>query len=257
MVTNLAFLSAKTELPAGFGFRDGPRGTHSSRTMMLDELALLAGNGGMAGDIAKRVLEENVLGKSTSSGRMLSLQRLKELYSFDAATPNFRVFARLAERDPAALPQLALLMAIARDPLLRATARSVLGLAPGSQLMRDSVRNAIAAIVGNRMNEAVLDKVARNAASSWTKTGHLIGRTMKRRAQLRPNPTAFAFALWLAQKAGFTGPEIFDNGWIAVLDVEPAAARGLAERAHAAGLITFRRIGDGFELDTAPLERLN
>jgi hypothetical protein len=256
-VTNLAFSPRKSELGVGFGFRDGPRGTHSSRTMMLDELTLLAANGGMTEDIPTRVLEDNVLGKSTSSGRVLTLQRLKELYSFDPATPIFRVFARLVERDPAALPQLALLMAIARDPLLRASARSVLGLAPGSQLMRDIVRNAIAAIVGDRMNEAVLDKVVRNAASSWTKTGHLTGRTIKRRAQVRPSPTAFAFALWLAQKSGFAGPEIFDNGWIAVLDVEPSAARGLAERAHAAGLITFRRLGDSFELDTAPLERLN
>jgi hypothetical protein len=256
-VTNLAFSLSKGELGVGFGFRDGPRGTHSSRTMMLDELTLLAASGGLAKDVRKRVLEDNVLGKSTSSGRVLSLQRLKELYSFDATAPIFRVFARLVDRDPAALPQLALLMAIARDPLLRASARPVLGLVPGSQLMRDIVQSAIASVVGDRMNEAVLDKVVRNAASSWTKTGHLSGRTIKRRARVRPNPTAFAFALWLAQKAGFAGSAIFDNGWIAALDVSPDSARGLAERTHAAGLITFRRLGDGFELDTAPLERLN
>jgi hypothetical protein len=176
--------------------------------MMLDELSLLANGGGLTGDIRKRIVEDNVLGKSTSSGRALSLQRLKELYSLDPAARIFRVFARLVARDPAALPQLALLMAIARDPLLRASARPVIGLAPGSQLMRDVVRNAIASAVGDRMNEAVLDKVVRNTASSWTKTGHLIGRTIKRRARVRPNPTAFAFALWLAQKSGFAGPRM-------------------------------------------------
>jgi hypothetical protein len=188
---------------------------------MLDEIA----SGGLPGDIRKLILEENVLGKSTSTGRSLSLQRLKELYSLDAAVPIFRIFSGLAHRDPAALPQLALLIAIARDPLLRASARAVLGLAPGSQLMRDAMRNAVASAVSNRMNEAVLDKVVRNAASSWTKTGHLVGRTIKRRARVRANLTAFAFALWLAHKAGFGGAELFDNGWVAALDLHPNSAR--------------------------------
>jgi hypothetical protein len=202
-------------------------------------------------------VRSGVLGKSTSSGRTLTLQRLKELYSFDPSSLIFRVFAGLYRRDPTALPQLALLMAMARDPLLRASARPIVGLAPGSELMRDALRNAIGAVVGTRMNEAVLDKVVRNTASSWTKTGHLVGRTIKRRARIRSNPKAFAFALWLAQKAGFAGAELFQNAWISALDIEPATVRTLAERAHAAGLITFRAIGDGFELDVTPLERLN
>jgi hypothetical protein len=255
-VTNLAFSSRKDQADAGLGFRIGARGTHSSRTIMLEELSLLVANDGLT-DVRKRIIEENVLGKSTASGRNLTLQRLKELYCFDPTVPVFKLFARLIHRDPAALPQLALLMAIARDPLLRASARPVLGLAPGSQLMRDVVRNALASVVGNRMNEAVLDKVFRNTASSWTKTGHLIGRTIKRRAHVRANQTAFVFALWLAQKSGFLGTDIFDNGWMAALDLDPRTARGLAERAHAAGLINFRAQGDGFELDTTPLERLN
>lgn len=239
------------------GFRTGARGTHSSRTIMLDELCLLVESRALNGCVKEAILEDNVLGKSTSSGRTLTLQRLKELYSFDRSAPIFRVFAGLCRRDPAAVPQLALLMAIARDPLLRASARPVIGLAPSSQLVRDALRNAIASAVGKRMNDAVLDKVVRNTASSWTKTGHLIGRTIKRRARVRPSPTAFAFALWLAQKAGFAGAGLFESGWISALDVEPNAARGLAERAHAAGLIKFRPIGHSFELDVAPLERLN
>jgi hypothetical protein len=256
-MTKLAFSNHREQGDPRLGFRDGARGTHTSRTIMLDELSLLVAANGLTGDIRKSVLEDNVLGKSTSSGRALSLQRLKELYSFNPTTPIFRVFVRLVHRDPAALPQLALLMAIARDPLLRASARPVLGLASGSQLMRDIVRNAIASVVGDRINEAVLDKVVRNACSSWTKTGHLVGRTIKRRAQVRPNQTALAFALWLAQKSGFAGAEIFDNGWIASLDLTPNSARALADRAHAAGLINFRTLGDTFDLDTTPLERLN
>jgi hypothetical protein len=251
------FQPRKTSWDAGVGFRNGARGTHSSRTIMLDELSRLATSCHLRGDVRKAILEENVLGKSTSSGRTLTLQRLKELYSFDPSSPIFRVFAGLYYRDPTALPQLALLMAMARDPLLRASARPIVGLAPGSELTRDALRNAIGAVVGARMNEAVLDKVVRNTASSWTKTGHLVGRTIKRRARIRPDPTAFAFALWISHKAGFEGAELFENAWISALDVEPNSARSLAERAHAAGLIKYRQIGEGFELDTTPLERLN
>ena len=252
-----AFFNSKQEPAGSAGFRSGPRGTHSSRTMMLDELALLFSQRAFPDDIKKAVVEENVLGKSTASGRSLSLQRLTELYCFDNSIPIFRVFSGLCRRDPAALPQLALLMAIARDPLLRASAKPVLGLASGSQLMRDVPRNAIASVVGDRMNEAVLDKVVRNTSSSWTKTGHLAGRTLKRRAHVRANQTAFAFALWLAHKAGFGGAELFDNGWVAALDLDPSSARALAERAHVTGLINFRRIGDVVELDLSPLDRMN
>ena len=254
-MANYTFLPKKDQPAATVGFRTGARGTHSSRTIMLDEISLLIAKEG--GDVRHSILHDNLLGKATSSGRALTLQRLKELYSFDATTPIFRIFSALSRRDPRALPQLALLIAIARDPLLRASARPVLGLAPGSQLMRDTMRNAIASVVGNRMNEAVLDKVVRNTASSWTKTGHLVGRMIKRRAHIRANPTALAFALWLAHKAGFTGADLFDNGWVAALDLEAKAARALAERAHAAHLINFRSIGDAFELDFALLERLN
>jgi hypothetical protein len=74
---------------------------------------------------------------------------------------------------------------------------------------------------------------------------------------VRANLTAFAFALWLAHKAGFGGAELFDNGWVAALDLDSNSARMLAERAHAAHLINFRTIGKSFEFDFAPLERLN
>jgi hypothetical protein len=223
---------------------------------MLEELSALVPNKSVPTDVRKLVLDDNVLGKSTASGRVLTLQRLKELYSFDLTVPIFRIFLALAHRDPAALPQLALLTAIARDPLLQASARPVIGLAPGSQLMRDTVRDAIASVVGNRMNKDVLDKVVRNTASSWTKTGHLVGRTIKRRDRVRANSTAFAFALWLAHNSGFSGPDLFDNGWVAALDLDPTYARNFAERAHAAGLINFRPIGSSFELDFLPLEKL-
>lgn len=237
------------------GIRHGARGTHSSRTIMLSELSALSTQAGL-GDPKTAILDANVLGKSTQSGRVLTLQRLRELYSFDQTLLLFRIFRALAKQDSGSLPLLALLMALARDPLFRASAGPILGLAPGAQLMRDLVRDAVASSVGARLNDAVLDKVVRNTASSWTQTGHLNGRTIKRRTRVKATPTALALALWLANKAGFRARELFENGWIAALDLDPTAARSMAERAHAAGLIIFRGLGNMFELDLAPLERL-
>ena len=67
-----------------WGFRAGERGTHTSRTMMLEELSHLLE--AVPGDVAREqyadaVMEQNCLGKRTAATRKLSLQRLTELYA--------------------------------------------------------------------------------------------------------------------------------------------------------------------------------
>ena len=81
----IAGLSPK--LATLWGFRSGERGTHTSRTIMLDELSqLLDAVPGEASrrDYAQAVTEGNCLGKRTAATRKLSLQRLSELYGLDA-----------------------------------------------------------------------------------------------------------------------------------------------------------------------------
>ena len=63
-----------------------------------------------------------------------------------------------------------LLLALARDPLLRATSNSVLNLTPGEELGRQSMTDAVRQAVADRLNDSTLDKVVRNAASSWTQS---------------------------------------------------------------------------------------
>ena len=80
-----------------WGFRSGDRGTHTSRTIMLDELSHLvdAAPGEVSrGDYADAVMEHNCLGKRTAATRKLSSQRLTELYSLDPAVPLFRILRR-------------------------------------------------------------------------------------------------------------------------------------------------------------------
>lgn len=246
-----AFFTEALDLNAGF--REGPRGTHTSRTSMSVELEKILRAGAVGEQLETLVLEANALEKATMAGRALSLQRLTELYALDHEVPLFRVLRKLWDRDPGSLPLLALLAALARDPLLRATARPVVGLAPGSELMRDTMRYALAGVVGGRLNDATLDKVVRNASSSWAQSGHLKGRTFKRRRKVTATPAALAFAIWLAQAAGFAGEEILSSAWVTVLDLDPAELRAALERARAAGLVDVRQLGSRLEIDASRL----
>ena len=99
-----------------WGFRSGERGTHTSRTIMLDELSLLLaavpGAAASRRDYAEAVLDGNCLGKRTAATRKLSLQRLTELYGLDTRLLLFRMLKGLWERHEAGRPLLALLLAL-------------------------------------------------------------------------------------------------------------------------------------------------
>ena len=239
------------------GFRLGAKGTHTSRTIMLAELeAVLAAAGAEAArsGYATAIIGDNCLSKPTAATRRLSCQRLRELYGLDPLLPLFRVLRRLWDFDPASRPLLALLSALARDPLLAATAPAVVPLPVDADLPRGPMRAALRRSVGERLNEEVLEKTCRNAASSWTQSGHLKGRTFKRRRRVEPSAAAVAFALWLAGATGSRGVGVFASAWLRPLDCSPSRARGLALEAKRLGLIDLRMAGDVVELDTARLD---
>ena len=240
------------------GCRFGDKGTHTSRTMMLDELAQVMATtspDAKRGDYAAAIIEENCLGKPTASTRRLTNQRLGELYGLDPSIAIFRVFRKLWERDEKGRPLLALLCVLARDPLLAATADAVMQLQPGAEFLREPMRAGVRAAVGERLNDSILDKVVRNAASSWTQAGHLAGRALKVRRQVQPTPACVAFALYLAYLLGFRGFDLFSAGWVAVLDCPPAQGKDLALEAKRLGLLDIRIAGDILEINFSRLEQ--
>jgi hypothetical protein len=253
------FIGNNSGLATGsaLGLRFGEKGTHTSRTMMLAELAAVLSAvppSGSREDYAEAVIEGNCLRKPTTSTRRLSLQRLSELYGLDPKIAIFRVFRRLWDTDISAQPLLALLAALARDPLLLATSQTILPLPDGGELPRKSMREQLRATVGERLSEATLDKVIRNAASSWSQSGHLSGRTFKVRRRVRGTGAAVAFALYLGTAVGFQGAELLTCGWIKVLDCTPSQALDLAIEAKRLGLLDLRVAGDVFDLN---LDRLD
>lgn len=234
------------------GFRFGHIGTHTSRTIMLDELTATFA----AVPLASRppaygaaIVEENCLGKQTVSTRRLTLQRLRELYAFDPAVPIFRIMRRLWDLDEQSRRLVALLVSLARDPLLLASAEVVVGMPHGSEFQRTPMRDALAKAVGERLNESTLNKLVRNVASSWSQSGHLEGRTFKFRRIVRPTPAAVAFALYLAHAAGLAVKESFTSGWLRVLDCTESSTLELATAAKRLGIVDLNMAGNVIDLN--------
>lgn len=239
------------------GFRFGARGTHGSRTIMLRELTELfdaLAPSATREDYKTAIVDENALGKRTYVTRLSSRQRLTEMYGLDPRLAIFRVLRHLWRIEAPGRPLLAILCALARDPLLRATAHSVLVLGPGEELIRTRFAADIRKSVGTRMNDAVLDKVARNAASSWAQAGHLEGRVRKIRRRIAPTPGAAAMALWLGQLEGRAGLSLLDTDWAAVLGAPGRALLPAALDAKRLGLIHVRVAGNVVEIDTRMLD---
>ena len=213
---------------------------------MLDELSCLldglppkAGRGGYA----DAILAQNCLGKRTAATRKLSLQRLRELYALDPQVILFRVLRCLWVRNAASRPLLALLLALARDPLLRATAAVVVPTPQGHEFARQSMKDALISATRDRLNEATLDKVVRNASSSWTQSGHFRGRGRKTRRLVQATPTATAFALLLGFAVGRRGRLLFETPWSAILDANLGDLIEAAVDAKRLGLIDFKQSG--------------
>ena len=231
---------------SGWGFRLGERGTHTSRTMMLEELKLLMNatpTQASREDYVHAVVRENCLGKETTSNRELSWRRLRELYGLDPGIELFRIWRVLWERHHDGQALLALLLALARDPLLRATTTSILNTSVEQEFARQSMTDALSEVVGERLNSSTLDKVVRNAASSWTQSGHLKGRGRKFRQRVRTTPAATAYALVLGYVTGQRGALLFDTAWCAVLDASTDELINSATTAKQLGLLDLKQAG--------------
>jgi len=226
---------------------------------MLGELTTLFASvpaHGDRADYATAIIEGNCLAKPTASTRKLTNQRLGELYGLDPSLPIFRTLRVAWTLDESSRPLLAVLVALARDPLLRATAANVISLPEGSEFQRSPMRESLRAAVGDRLNDSTLNKVIRNASSSWTQSGHLSGRTFKVRNQVRATPAAIALAIFLAYRAGFQGEEVLTSAWIAILDCTPTQARDLVTQAKRLGILDLKSAGDVFEVGFERLDNL-
>lgn len=248
--TSPGFPDASTALEA-FGLKFSAGGAHISRTMMLRELdAVLAAVPvhAAAVDYREAILQRNVLGKTTDSTRQKSLRHLRELYALDEATPIFGLLRKLFAIDAASLPLLAVQVAWSRDPFFRATTQPIIDAATGERVESASLAEAFESASPDQYSELSRGKISRNAASSWTQSGHLVGRTKKTRQTIKPTAVAVTMALFFGILCGYHGAVVFSNPWCRLLDLNFDRAKAMGFEAHRAGLLNLRAVGDVVEL---------
>jgi hypothetical protein len=248
--SSLGFPAASPPLQS-FGLKFSSGGAHNSRTMMLSELGVVLDNvppDSGAADYRKAILERNVLGKTTDSTRQKSLRHLRELYALDESTPIFGLLRKLHAIDAASLPLLAIQVAWTRDPLLRATTPPVMNASEGERVETATLAQALEATFPNQYSELNRSKIARNAASSWTQSGHLDGHTKKTRQRINPTVVAVTMAFFLGNVAGYPGAVVFSNPWCRLLDLNLDRSKAMGFEAHRAGLLNLRAVGEIVEL---------
>ncbi len=234
-----------------FGLKFSPGGAHISRTMMLAELASLLAAvpvGSGVADYREAILQRNVLGKVTDSTRQKSLRHLRELYGLNEATPIFGLLRELHTLDASCLPLLAVQVAWARDPLFRATTAPVMDAAEGERVETARLAQAFEAAFPNQYSQVSRNTAARNAASSWTQSGHLTGHANKTRQRIKPTAVAVTMAFFLGNIAGYQGAAVFSNPWCELLDLNVDRARTMGQEAHRAGLLNLRVVGEVVDL---------
>lgn len=234
------------ESAAKYGFVIEGLGTHSSRTMMLSELRLLLVACPMKtkrDDYRSAIRDDNVLLKETQSTRNKSFRHLRELYGLDPDICLFQSLRALWEQQKEAQPMLALLCALSRDPSLRETAGVVLDLPYGSALSSDMLADAAERAFPGLSKETTLAKIGRNAASSWTQAGHLVGRTNKQRVRAEVYSTSLTYALLLGHLCGARGEALFSTFWARVLDQPDDVLHEQAAIASRQGWLEYRHMG--------------
>ncbi|WMT75401.1 hypothetical protein [Bradyrhizobium sp. Ash2021] len=230
------------------GLKAAGGGPHQSKTMMYADLASLFASGQTANP-AEAIVTENLLGRPSIRAREAALYRLHQLYGVGGKDPIWRVLQGLWNLEHAERPLLALLTALARDPMLRAGAAAVLDASPGERVRWPAIAATFEAAYPGRIGEKMAKSLAQNAASSWTQAGFLKGAVRKERVRLNPTPTVAAFAALLASLCGFGGQRLLESRWMSVLDRPIEERLALLRQAEGLGLVRVRSAGDVLEVD--------
>ncbi len=173
----------QTETISRFGFRQERGGPHLARTIMLEELKLLFS---FVDDpnadrklYMRAIVEANCLNKRSDRTRNLTARHLISLYGLDPNITLFRCFRYFWQRDEEGQPLLALLIAIARDAVLKSSIPFIQSYSMGQRVTREALEEFIDNLETGRFSPATLKSTAQNINSSWTQSGHLTGQGKK------------------------------------------------------------------------------
>lgn len=239
------------------GFKFGKNGAHSARSMMIEELKELLfarDESATKQDYENDIINFNILHKPTEKSRKLTFRHLVDLYGMSIDIPLFNIFRQWWELSEQAQPILALQLAVARDPILRNSAKVILPLQLGEHLARETVEQHLAHDDPERFSPASLKSFAQNINGTWTQAGYLEGKAKKFRAQPKATYVNIAYALVLAHCHGLSGQRMFDSFWCQMLSQDKEHLFELAHRASLRGLINFKQISEVIEVTFPNIE---
>lgn len=238
----------------------GPSISQTIMVASLQRLLSVVPPTGAPEDYRSAVVNENVLAKQTTGGREWAFRRLRQFYGLDPRVLLFRALRDLWPDDIAGQPLLAMLCALARDPVLRASSVVILDSTYGSEVTPAAFDAAIEETFPGRYNDNTRLTTAQKVASSWHQSGHLCLETRTRKVRSKPHTTAgdVAYALLLGHLEGTRGQALFETNWARILDQPKSRLVDLAQAASQRGLIEFRSAGGvvdvGFRELLRPLE---
>lgn len=217
--------------------------------MIPDLITLLASTGAEAApsDFAAAVVERNVLGKPSLSVRRDSLAYLRDRFALAAAVPLLAGLRALWTVDAAGQSLLAMLLAAARDPVLRVGATVLAATPIGTTVNWHTFEVPIREAFIHQGSEKSVRFMAERQPASWMQSGYLWQEMPSRRVRSRAmsRPATVAYALWLGQLTGLEGDDLFTSFWIGLLDAPPELVDEQAREASRQGLIELRRGGAG------------
>ena len=224
----------------------GSASAHTGRTIMLNELSLLLNatpHASSFDDLRNHVYDDNILQKSSVSGRKKSFYHLKLTYGLDIRTPVFRALRFLWGFDAGERPMLAIQCALARDAILRASAPGILALAMGEEARKEPLMNLVEKMYPRRYSPKTLRTISVNLLSSWTQSGHLEGKNRKIRRTATAGPASLTYALFLGYLCGVRGSLLFHTVWVDVLDATDSEIREYVDESMRKGWLIYKDAG--------------
>lgn len=239
---------------------DVPGGPSTSQTIMvasLQRLLSLVPASAAPADYRSAIMDENVLGKQTVSGREWAFRQLRRFYGLDPRLLLFRALRDLWLADVGGQPLLALLCALARDPVLRASATVVVEAEYGAEVRTIDFDTAIEEAFPGAYSDTTRRTTAQKLASSWQQSGHLLAETPTRKCRSSAKCTSpdVAYALLLGHLQGVRGQALFDTLWARVLDQPTSRVFDLAATASQQGMLELRHSGGVTEVGFRELLR--
>lgn len=235
-----------------FGFRQERGGPHLARTIMLKELKLLftfiESPHADKDFYLHSIVDENCLNKRSFNARKLLVRHLSELYSLDPHTALFRSLRYFWDRDKEGRPLLAILIALARDSILKSSIPFIQNHAIGQRVTREALEEFIDNLETGRFSPTTLRSVAKNINSSWTQSGHLLGRVKKVRTKAKATPGTASFALLLGYLSGVRGESLCQTEYAQLLDCSMEESIELSVEASRKGWIVLKRLGSVIEV---------